>query len=110
MEVGCSNHLIPTGKKPLIDIFRDFLLPDNSTVADKVADNMVPRRPLKSVAGYPYMPARLVHHGMSITRKWYIQFRVWDIIQNKLLRKRVMMADLAHITDMHWGNHSSLIN
>jgi len=97
-EIVSSNLAAPTPEKPLINSVKGIF----STTQMALADNdgsYFPRKPLIAKNGYPYIPARLVSFT-DPTKQWYIQFRVWDVIQEKMLRKRVMHGKLADIKNI----------
>ena len=92
-----SNHLAPTNKMPLITTIRGNFYNPKMSVADNNGSYSFPRKPSISINGHPYIPARLVDFDGDMSRKWYIQFRVWDVVQNKLIRKRVFSYELSQI-------------
>lgn len=59
------------------------------------------RTPLTNDRGYPYHRARLVDHGCSPSKKWFIIFYVWDIGLNRLVRKRAGKKELNRIRDLN---------
>lgn len=64
-----------------------------------LSDTIVKRKPLRSLSGYPYRPARIVPRPYDITKRWYIVFYAWDVGTDQLVRKRVLHNELMEIPD-----------
>jgi integrase len=92
-----SNHLAPTKKVDFQHRKSTFLLDWQMLLADT---SVIKRKPLKSLSGYPYRPARIVPRPFDITKRWYIVFYAWDVGKEKLSRKRVLHDELMEIPDL----------
>lgn len=90
---GISNRLTPTMEKPENSNEKGFSSEIEKPMAD--SNGRYKRKPILSIAGTPYIPARLVQTQSGA----YILFRVYDIAQKKLIRKRVFSKELSQIAD-----------
>lgn len=63
-------------------------------LSQPLSDTVVKRKPLKSISGYPYRPARIVPGTLDITKRWHVVFYAWDIGKERLERKRVLQDEL----------------
>lgn len=98
-QYASSNLLTPTNFSGFLASKTHFFS-DNKSMSDSKAKRKIKRKPVKSLSGYPYRPARLVPESMDITKQWYIVFYAWDIGKEKLERKRVLQDEFQELTTL----------